>query len=62
MLMLLCVTMTLTTNFEKAGEGGGGGEEEGDQKRFLELPRAEARQLKIIECNRSAIISFYREL
>ena len=41
MLMLLCVTMTLTTNFEKAGGGGGGGgEEEGDQKRFLELPRA----------------------
>ncbi len=32
---LLCVTMTLMTNFEK--EGGGG---EGDQKWFLELPRA----------------------
>ena len=36
--MLLYITMTLTTNFEKAG--GGGGEEEGYQKRFLELPRA----------------------
>ena len=34
--------MILMTDFEKAGEGGGG-----DQKRFLELPRAEARQLKI---------------
>ena len=33
------------TDFEKAGGGGGG--EGGDQKRFLELPRAEARQLKI---------------
>ena len=31
------------TDFEKAGGGEGGG---GDQKRFLELPRAEARQLK----------------
>ena len=36
--------MILMTEFEKAGgEGGGGG---GDQKRFLELPRAKARQLK----------------
>ena len=37
--MLLYITMTLTTNFEKArggGDGGGGG----DQKWFLELPRA----------------------
>ena len=34
----------LMTDFEKVGggQGGGGG---GDQKRFLELPRAEARQL-----------------
>ena len=32
----ICVMMTLTTNFEKAGGEG----EEGDQKRFLELPRA----------------------
>ena len=37
---LLCVTMTLTTNFEKDGGGGGGGGGEGDQKWFLELPRA----------------------
>ena len=37
--------MILMTEFEKAG--GGGGEGGGDQKRFLELPRAEARQLKI---------------
>ena len=36
--------MILMTEFEKAREGGGG-----DQKRFLELPRAEARQLKIIK-------------
>ena len=38
--------MILMTDFEKAGggQGGGGG---GDQKRFLELPRAEARQLKM---------------
>ena len=36
--------MILTKDFEKAGGGGEGG---GDQKRFLELPRAEARQLKI---------------
>ena len=35
--------MIFMKDFEKAGEGGGGG----DQKRFLELPRAEARQLKI---------------
>ena len=37
--------MILMTDFEKAGggQGQGGG---GDQKRFLELPRAEARQLK----------------
>ena len=35
--------MILMTDFEKAGGGEGGG----DQKRFLELPRAEARQLKI---------------
>ena len=35
--------MILMTNFEKAGGGGGG---ERDQKRFLELPRAKARQLK----------------
>ena len=36
--------MILMTDFEKArgGQGGGGG----DQKRFLELPRTEARQLK----------------
>ena len=34
--------MILMTNFEKAGGGGGGG----DQKRFLELPWAKARQLK----------------
>ena len=40
--ILVCVTMTLTTNFEK--DRGGGGEE--DQKRFEELPRAEARQLR----------------
>ena len=33
--------MKLMTEFEKAGGGGG------DQKRFLELPRAEARQLKM---------------
>ena len=33
----------LMIDFEKAGGGHGGG---GDQKRFLELPRAEARQLK----------------
>ena len=32
--------MILTKDFEKAGGGG-------DQKGFLELPRAEARQLKI---------------
>ena len=36
--------MILTKDFEKAAGGGEGG---GDQKRFLELPRAEARQLKI---------------
>ena len=36
--MLLCVTMTFMTNFEK--DGGGGGEGGGDQKWFLELPRA----------------------
>ena len=34
--------MILMTEFEKAGGGGGG-----DQKRVLELPRAEAQQLKI---------------
>ena len=35
--------MILMTEFEKArGEGGGG-----DQKRYIELSRAEARQLKI---------------
>ena len=38
--MLLCVMMILKTNFEKDGGEGGGGEEEGDQKWFLELPRA----------------------
>ena len=37
--------MILMTDFEKAGGGGQGGGG-GDQKRFLELPRAEARQLK----------------
>ena len=37
------------TDFEKAGGGGGQGGGGGDQKRFLELPRAEARQLKIEE-------------
>ena len=36
--------MILMKDFEKAGGGGGGGER--DQKQFLELPRAEARQLK----------------
>ena len=44
--------MILMTDFEKAGGGGEGG---GDQKRFLELPKAEARQLKIqilvFDCN-----------
>ena len=35
--------MALTTNFEKDGGERGGG----DQKWFLELPRAKARQLKI---------------
>ena len=35
--------MILMTDFEKAGGGQGGG----DQKRFLELPRTEARQLKM---------------
>ena len=33
--------MILVTDFEKAGDGGGG-----DQKRFLELQRAQARQIK----------------
>ena len=36
--------MILMTDFEKAEGGQGGG---GDQKWFLELPQAEARQLKI---------------
>ena len=40
------------TDFEKAG--GGGGEE--DQKRFLELPRAKARQLKIKITHFSTVI------
>ena len=35
--------MILIIDFEKAGGGEGGG---GEEKRFLELPRAEARQLK----------------
>ena len=46
MLMLILSNtnaMILMTDFEKAGGGEGGG---GDQKRFLELRRAEARQLK----------------
>ena len=44
MLMLSIVNaMILITDFEKAG---GGGEE--DQKWFLELPWARARQLKIM--------------
>ena len=43
-------TMILMINFEKAGGEGGGG---GDQKRFLELPRAEARQLKILAHQRA---------
>ena len=44
MIMLSNVNaMILMTDFEK--DGGGGGEE--DQKRFLELPLAKARQLKI---------------
>ena len=46
---LLCVTMTLTTNFEKdGGEGGGGGGGERDQKWFLELPRATPGSLKLM--------------
>ena len=48
MLMLSIVNaMILMTDFEKAGGGGGQGGGGGDQKRFLELPRAEARQLKM---------------